>query len=292
MGLMEGLFVALAIPFKNGKLDLDSLIRHIESLTKAGVDGFYPFGTTSQGPYLTINERREVLELLAKHTNKQLIVHVFSFNWDEVVDTVKLAEKYGAVAISSIPPIYYRPDYETIRKYYLKLSEQTKLPIFIYNIPQNTGFNVTPDLVARLISDGVRIAGIKDSTGDITQIMGHVRLGITVFNGADTTIVPALMVGAKGCISAMANVFPELMREMIDDFRAGKLQVAVEKQELIAKVRDLIRDYPGVDAYYRLVHLLRYDFGTVKEPYLRPLSNEEVQKLRDGLVRLGLKPRV
>ena len=292
MGLMEGLFVALAIPFKNGKLDLDSLIRHIESLTKAGVDGFYPFGTTSQGPYLTINERREVLELLAKHTNKQLIVHVFSFNWDEVVDTVKLAEKYGAVAISSIPPIYYRPDYETVRKYYLKLSELTKLPIFIYNIPQNTGFNVTPDLVARLISDGVRIAGIKDSTGDITQIMGHARLGITVFNGADTTIVPALMVGAKGCISAMANVFPELMREMIDDFRASRLRAAVEKQELIAKVRDLIRDYPGVDAYYRLVHLLRYDFGTVKEPYLRPLSNEEVQKLRDGLVRLGLKPRV
>ncbi len=289
---MEGIFVALAIPFKNGRLDVESLVRHVESLTKAGVDGFYPFGTTSQGPYLTIDERREVLEVIMSHTNKQLIVHVFSFDWGDVVETVRLAERFGAVAISSIPPIYYKPDYETLRRYYSKLSELTKLPIFIYNIPQNTGFNVTPDLVARLISDGVRIVGVKDSTGDITQIMGHVRLGITVLNGADSTILPALMVGAKGCISAMANVLPELMREMFDDFKAGKLQSAVERQDLIARVRELIRDYPGVDAYYKLVHLLRYDFGTVKEPYLRSLSDEEVQKLRDGLVRLGLKPRL
>lgn len=150
------------------------------------------------------------------------MVHVFSFNWQDVVETVRLAERYGAVAISSIPPIYYKPDYETLRRYYEKLSQLTKLPIFIYNIPQNTGFNVTPDLIARLLSDGVKIAGVKDSTGDITQIMGHVRLGITVLNGADSTILPALMVGgAKGCISAMANVLPEVMREMFNDFRAG-----------------------------------------------------------------------
>ncbi|ADN50573.1 dihydrodipicolinate synthase family protein [Vulcanisaeta distributa] len=289
---MEGIFVALAIPFKNGKLDEESLARHVDSLTKAGVDGFYPFGTTSQGPYLTLEERREALEVISRNTNRQLMVHVFSFNWQDVVETVRLAEKYGAVAISSIPPTYYRPDYETLRRYYEKLSQLTKLPIFIYNIPQNTGFNVTPDLIARLLSDGVKIAGVKDSTGDITQIMGHVRLGITVLNGADSTILPALMVGAKGCISAMANVLPEVMREMFNDFRAGRLQSAMEKQDLIAKVRELIRDYPGVDGYYRLVHLLRYDFGTVKEPYLRPLSEAEVQKLRDGLIRLGLKPRV
>ncbi|WP_243670972.1 dihydrodipicolinate synthase family protein [Vulcanisaeta sp. JCM 16161] len=216
---MEGIFVALAIPFKNGKLDEESLARHVASLTKAGVDGFYPFGTTSQGPYLTLEERREALDVISRNTNRQLMVHVFSFDWQDVVETVRLAERYGAVAISSIPPIYYKPDYETLRRYYEKLSQLTKLPIFIYNIPQNTGFNVTPDLIAKLLSDGVRIAGVKDSTGDITQIMGHVRLGITVLNGADSTILPALMVGAKGCISAMANVLPEVMRDMFNDFR-------------------------------------------------------------------------
>ena len=289
---MEGIFVALAIPFKDGKLDEESLARHVDSLTKAGVDGFYPFGTTSQGPYLTLEERREALEVITRNTNKQLMVHVFSFNWQEVVETVRLAERYGAIAISSIPPIYYKPDYDTLKRYYEKLSQSTKLPIFIYNIPQNTGFNVTPDLIARLLNDGVKIAGVKDSTGDITQIMGHVRLGITVLNGADSTILPALMVGAKGCISAMANVLPEVMREMFNDFRAGRIQSAMEKQDLIARVRELIKEYPGVDSYYKLVNLLRYDFGTVKEPYLRPLSDSEVQKLRDGLIRLGLKPRI
>ncbi|WP_243676272.1 hypothetical protein [Vulcanisaeta distributa] len=67
----------------------------------------------------------------------------------------------------------------------------------------------------------------------------------------------------------------------------------MEKQDLIARVRELIKEYPGgVDGYYKLVHLLRYDFGTVKEPYLRPLSDPEMQRLKDGLIRLGLKPRV
>lgn len=290
--MMEGIFVALAIPFKNGKLDEESLAKHVDSLTKAGVDGFYTFGTTSQGPYLTLEERRAALEVISRNTNRQLVVHVFSFDWQGIVETVRLAEKHGTIAISSIPPIYYGPDYEVLKRYYEKLTQLTKLPVFIYNIPRNTGFNVTPDLMAKLLSDGVKIAGVKDSTGDVAQIMGHVRLGITVLNGSDSTILPALMVGAKGCISAMSNVLPDVIRSMFDEFKAGRLQSAMEKQDLIARVRELIRDYPGVDGYYKLIHLLRYDFGTVKEPYLRPLSEAEVQKLRDGLIRLGLKPRV
>ncbi len=90
----------------------------------------------------------------------------------------------------------------------------------------------------------------------------------------------------------MANVLPEVMREMFNDFRAGRIQSAMEKQDLIARVRELIKGYPGVDGYYKLIHLLRYDFGTVKEPYLRPLNESEVQRLREELIRLGLKPRV
>ncbi len=289
---MEGIFVALAIPFKNGKLDEESLAKHVDSLTKAGVDGFYPFGTTSQGPYLTLEERRAALEVISRNTNRQLVVHVFSFDWQGIVETVRLAERYDAIAVSSIPPIYYSPDYEALKRYYEKLTQLTKLPVFIYNIPRNTGFNVTPDLVARLLNDGIRIAGVKDSTGDVAQIMGHVRLGITVLNGSDSTILPALMVGAKGCISAMTNAFPDVIRNMFDDFKAGRLQSAMEKQDLIARIRELIKEYPGVDGYYKLVHLLRYDFGTVKEPYLRPLSEVEIQRLRDGLIRLGFKPRV
>lgn len=116
--MMEGIFVALAIPFKNGKLDEESLAKHVDSLTKAGVDGFYTFGTTSQGPYLTLEERRAALEVISRNTNRQLVVHVFSFDWQGIVETVRLAEKHGTIAISSIPPIYYGPDYEVLKRYY------------------------------------------------------------------------------------------------------------------------------------------------------------------------------
>ena len=289
---MEGVLVALAIPFKNGKVDANGLITHVSSLVKDGVDGFFPLGTTGIGVLLNLEERETVVKAVAEASGgKPIVVQVGSLDWDTVSGTVKLAERYGASAIASIVPIYYRPDYETIRRYFMKLNQLTELPTFIYNIPGNTGFNVTPDIVARLIKDGVRITGVKDSSGDLGQVMQFIEMGLEVFNGSDHMIAPSIIVGAKGCISALSNSITNLIIDTYREARNGNVNDALKTQALVTKVRDTANKYPRPAVHYSLVKLLKYDFGSVKEPLVRGLTSEEEESLASELSKLGLRVR-
>jgi len=289
---MEGVLVALAIPFRDGKVDVEGLGRHVSSLVKEGVNGFFPLGTTSMGVLLNVEERRIALETISENSNGlPIVVQVGSTDWSTVVETVKLAEKFNAEAIASIVPIYYKPDYDTIKLYFSKLNQLTSLPIFIYNIPGNVGLNVTPDLVARLIKDGVRVSGVKDSSGDIGQVMRFVEMGLEVFNGSDHIVTLATLVGAKGCISALSNSVTGPVIESYRLVKDGDVKGALKAQSLVAKVRDLASKYPKPAVYYSLVKLLKYDFGGVKEPLVRNLTREEEAELATELSKLGLKVR-
>lgn len=290
---MEGVLSAIAVPFRDGRLDYEGLVNHVESLIKAGVDGFFPLGTTSQGILLNLDERRLVLETVFEHAKgKYVVVQVASTDWNVTIETIRMAERYGADAVASIVPLYYRPDYDTLRRYFSKLAELTKLPIYIYNIPGNVGFNVTPDMVARLIKDGVRISGVKDSSGDIGQVASLVEQGIDVFNGSDHIIAHALAVGAKGCISALSNSIPELVVDIYRRFRSGDMKGAFETQRMVSRIREISGRYQRPAVYYSLVKLLKYDFGGVKEPLVRNLTQEEERRLAEELAAIGLKVRV
>ncbi len=196
---MEGILTALAIPFKDGKIAEDYLVNHVSSLIKDGVHGFFVLGSISQGPLLTAEERAKVLSILSEYAgSKYIIAQVGGTDWETIVATIRDAERYNVTGIATVPPIYYKPDYDTFKKYLLKLMELTTLPIYIYNFPRAVGFDVTPDILERLLKDGVKIAGIKDSITDMAEIMGHVILGIEVFHGFDALLLLSLTIGAKG----------------------------------------------------------------------------------------------
>ncbi|WP_291767933.1 dihydrodipicolinate synthase family protein [Caldivirga sp. UBA161] len=289
---MEGVLVALTIPFRNGNVDVDGLSAHVSSLVKEGVNGFFPLGTTGMGVLLNLEEREAVIKAVTEASGgKPIVVQVGSLDWDTVAGTVKLAERYGASAIASIVPIYYRPDYETIRRYFMKLNQLTELPTFIYNIPGNAGFNVTPDIVTKLIKDGVRIAGMKDSSGDLGQLMQFIEMGLEVFNGSDHMIAPSIIVGAKGCISALSNSITNLVIDTYRKAKDGDVNNALRVQALVTKVRDTANKYPRPAVHYSLVRLLKYDFGSVKEPLVRSLTREEEESLASDLGKLGLRIR-
>lgn len=286
---MEGVLVALAIPFKDGKINTDNLTLHAEALVKEGVDGFFIFGTTSQGVLLNIDERRLILEALSGVKVRHLIIQVYSNDWGTVRESIRLAEHYGADAVASIPPIYYKPDYSTLRILYSKISELTNLPLYIYNIPSSTGFNITPSLVERLVKDGVKLSGIKDSSGDLAQLMGFINLGLSVFNGSDNLIVPSVTVGANGAVSILANSNTELVVNAYRLAKNGDLSNALNAQRVISSIMNITDTYPKPAVYHSLIKLLKYDFGGVKEPLVRNLTQDEESKLTQQLRSIGLK---
>ena len=279
---------ALAVPFRNGRISEDDLINHVSSLVKDGVHGFFVLGSISQGPLLTAEERVKVLSILSEYADgKYVIAQVGGTDWGTIMATIRDAEKYNVTGIATIPPIYYKPDYEGFKAYLLKLMELTSLPIYIYNFPRAVGFDVTPDILERLLKDGVKVAGIKDSVTDITEIMGHVVLGINVFNGIDALLLPSLVIGAKGGVSGLSNYVPNIIVGIYKAYKEGDLNKARELQVLAYKIYNIISKYPFPSAHYSLVKLLRYDFGTVKEPLIHPLTKEEELILASELSAVG-----
>ena len=289
---MEGILTALAVPFKDGKIAEDYLINHVSSLIRDGVHGFFVLGSISQGPLLTAEERAKVLNILSEYAgNKYVIVQVGGTDWDTIVATVRDAERHNVTGIATIPPIYYKPDYEALKRYLLKLMELTSLPIYIYNFPKAVGFDVTPDILERLLKDGVKVVGIKDSVTDMAEIMGHIVLGIDVFNGIDAVLLSSLIMGAKGGVSGLSNYVPNLIVGIYNAYKEGDLNKARELQGLVYKIYNIMSKYPFPSAHYSLVKLLRYDFGTTKEPLIRPLTREEESKLASELRAIGLNVR-
>ncbi|MFP3045152.1 MAG: dihydrodipicolinate synthase family protein [Thermocladium sp.] len=278
---MNEVLVALSSPFLNGKLNKEGLINHVESLIKAGVDGFFLLGTTGLGMVMSTDEKREVMNIVKEVAGrKKLIAHVGAAVIDDVINVSRDAARLEFNAVASVPPIYYKPDETTLIRYYNKIREVAGLPVYIYNIPQNSGFNVTPSHAAQM--RGI-IIGVKDSTGDIGQVAGFVDLGLEVFNGADHAILPSLVVGAHGAVSAMANVVPELEVKLFREYDANNLSKAMDIQRSITKVRDIIKKYPTPAAYYWAASVLRgYELGDVKEP-LRTLTDEEKKELKKEL---------
>ena len=278
---MKEVIVALATPFLNGKLNIDGLRSHVESLVRAGVDGFFLMGTTGLGVALTTDEKRTVMNVVKEAAGKKrLIAHVGAAVIDDVVSTSRDAAKLGMSAVASVPPLYYKPDASALRRFYEKIRESSGLPVYIYNIPQNSGFNVTPMHASQLREV---VVGIKDSTGDIGQVASFVDLGLEVFNGADHAILPSLVMGAKGAVSAMANVVPELEVRLMREYEEGNLDRAINIQRRITRLRDAIKNYPTPAAYYWATTVLRgYELGGVKEP-LRNLTNDEKNSLKREL---------
>ncbi len=282
---MKEVIVALATPFLNGKLNIDGLKNHVESLVRAGVDGFFLMGTTGLGVALTTDEKRAVMNAVKEVAgNKRLIAHVGAAVIDDVVSTSRDAAKLGMNAVASVPPLYYKPDASALHRFYEKIRESSGLPVYIYNIPQNSGFNVTPAHVSKLREV---VAGIKDSTGDIGQVASFVDLGLEVFNGADHAILPSIVMGAKGAVSAMANVVPELEVRLMREYEDGNIGRAMHIQRTITRLRDAIKNYPTPAAYYWAATVLRgYELGGVKEP-LRDLTDEERNLLRRELENIA-----
>ncbi|ARM75451.1 dihydrodipicolinate synthase family protein [Acidianus manzaensis] len=288
---MKGVLTALTIPFRENKLAEDDLINHVNSLIKAEVNGFFLLGSVGQGTLLTAEERTRVLDIVKENIDneKYIVVQIGGTDWNTILTTIKEAEKHEATALATIPPIYYKPDYETLRRYLEKITNLTSLPIYIYNIPRNVGFDVTPEITARLLHNGIKISGIKDTTQDITEIIGHISLGIDVFNGIDAMILPSLIVGGKGCVSGLSNAIPELIVSIYKNTIKGNIEEARKIQLQVYKLFQIVGKYPSPSIHYELVKLLRYDFGNVKEPLIRGLTEDEEKELKLQLDSLGFK---
>jgi dihydrodipicolinate synthase/N-acetylneuraminate lyase len=227
--------VALLTPIADdGTIDVGALREHVAFLVEAGVDALMPCGTTGEGPLLEEDEVATVVEaaVVAAGGRVPVFAHVGRASTGATVRLARRAIGTGAAAVSAVVPYYYRLHDEQVLAHYRALvGAAGSTPTLAYNIPAYTGNDLQADAVRTLAADGV--AGIKDSTKSLDRHREYLQLSgprFAVFMGSDGMVADALRAGAAGCVSAVANVRPDLLVRLvraITDGEADALQAEV-----------------------------------------------------------------
>lgn len=232
MNQLKGLGVAMVTPFKkDSTIDVPALKKLTNHLIDGGVDYLVVMGTTGETPTLDKEDRKLVLETIMD-TNagrKPIVVGVGGNNTSEVCQQLSRMETNGITAILSVSPYYSKPSQNGIFEHYKAISEHSKLPVILYNVPGRTGSNVTADTVQRIAFDCRNIIGIKEASGNVEQAMNIIkerRKDFLVISGDDAITLPLIASGADGVISVVGNAFPAEFSAMVHHALKSEMQEA------------------------------------------------------------------
>ena len=208
--MFKGSNVALITPFKDNKLDIEAYIKIIHFHLENGTHGLVPAGTTGESPTLDHDEHQKVIELCIKESNGKVpvIAGTGSNSTEEAISLTKHAEKVGADGALVVTPYYNKPTQEGLYQHYKAISDNTSLPIIIYNIPSRCVIDMSVDTMARLF-ELKNIVGVKDATGDLNRVgetlkkLGNEFIQLT---GNDDNALEFNKRGGVGSISVTANI--------------------------------------------------------------------------------------
>lgn len=219
--MLTGTGVALITPFtSSGQIDFPSLERTVHNIIKGRVEFLVVLGTTAETATLTEEEKEQVIQCVtvANHGRVPLVLGAGGNNTAGIVHYLQNADLGAFSAILSVVPYYNRPSQEGIYAHYAAIAQASPLPVILYNIPARTGVNMTPETALALARDFDNIAGIKESSGSLeslTHLVKNRPEHFAVYAGDDALGVPAVLMGAQGLISVMANLLPKDTSDMI-----------------------------------------------------------------------------
>ncbi len=228
MNLFAGTGVALVTPFdKESGVDDISLRKLVEYVIAGDANYLVALGTTSEAATLSEAERYRVMEVILEQNQGRLPVMagIGGNNTREVAENIKRFPflKF-CKAILSVTPYYNKPSQEGMFRHFKALSEESALPLFLYNVPGRTGVNLSSETVVRLSHECPNIIGIKEASGNfqqVAEILKSMRPDFTVVSGDDGLTLPLMSIGVKGVISVLANVFPAEFSKMVRLASAG-----------------------------------------------------------------------
>jgi 4-hydroxy-tetrahydrodipicolinate synthase len=228
--MFSGSMVAVVTPFANGSVDQQALRSLVEFHLENGTDAIIPCGTTGESATLSHAEHDQVVELVIEAVNGRVpvIAGAGSNNTAEAIRLTRHAKEAGADGVLLITPYYNKPTQEGLFQHFSAIAGKVEIPMVLYNVPSRTGTDILPSTVARLAKIP-EIVGIKEATGCMvraTELVTSCGPDFAVISGDDGTFFPMLCVGGKGVISVTANIVPDLMASLYDNFTAGNYDMA------------------------------------------------------------------
>lgn len=291
--MFEGVFTALVTPFKNGKIDYDSVAAIIEHQIAGGVDGVVPMGTTGESPTVSYEEHEEFIVRVVTLVNKRVkvIAGTGSNSTDEAIYLSKAAQDAGVDGVLLVNPYYNKPPQRGLIAHFESVAQSINIPVILYNIPGRTGINFLPESVAQLIQRVPNIVAMKEASGDINQMMNLVELcgnTITLLSGDDNLLLPVLAIGGKGIISVISNLLPNDVKAVVTNYNNGNLE---EAKRLFYKLLPLCRAmfYETNPIPIKAAMAMAGFCSSEMRLPLVPLSADNHERLKKALLAYGVK---
>lgn len=294
MSVFTGAGVAIATPFyADGTVNYEEFARLIEFQIANGTDAVIVMGTTGEAATLSHEEHLEAIRFCVETVKGRIpvIAGTGSNCTETAVYLSGEAEKYGVDAVLTVAPYYNKATQNGLYQHFKTIADSIKVPVILYNVPSRTGSNILPETAARLNRDVKNIVGIKEASGNISQITKLFALTdgkMDVYSGNDDQVVPILSLGGKGVISVLSNVAPRQAHDICQLFFDGKIEESTKLQlkslELIEALFCEVNPIPVKKA----LSLMGFAAGPLRLP-LTELEPEHTEKLKKAMQSYGIK---
>ncbi len=251
MNIPEGTIVAMLTPFNDrGKVNEAEVRKLVNFLIDKGVDGIFPVASCGEYTHTDMGERKFLIDIVMDQTagKVDVIPGTGATCYHQSIELADYAREAGCAAVVLHGPYFFQNSQEVVEGHLRKVAESVDIPIFLYNIPFFAN-EVTPAMVENLCSMK-NVVGIKDSSGNMVNVMNLIEMTkkvdpeFRVLVGAEEIMLPSLMMGGRGCMTATSGIFPEFMTGIWKSYESGNQQLA---RNLQFAILPLIREMKTVN---------------------------------------------
>ncbi len=294
MAVFTGAGVAIVTPFNEDEsINYDRLDELIDFHCENGTDSIIICGTTGESATMTEEEHLECVKFTIDRAKGRIpvIAGTGSNCTRTAVDMSKEAAEYGADGLLIVTPYYNKATQAGLAAHYTAVAKEAKAPIIMYSVASRTGCNIEPATVAALVRDVDNIVGVKEASGNLSQVAKIMALTdgkIDLYSGNDDQIVPILSLGGKGVISVLSNVAPKETHEMCARFFEGDTKGSLELQlKAIPLVEQLFCEVNPIPVK-KAMQLMGMDCGGLRMP-LTELTKAHEEALAGAMKEFGIR---
>ena len=294
MAIFTGAGVAIITPFhEDGSINYDQLKKLVDYHCENGTDSIVICGTTGESATITEEEHLECIKRTIDFTAGRIpvIAGTGSNCTATAVELSREAAKAGADGLLVVTPYYNKATQKGLIEHYKAIAREADAPIIMYSVASRTGCNIEPATVAALVKEVDNIVGVKEASGNISQVAKIMQLtqgDIDLYSGNDDQIVPILALGGKGVISVLSNVAPRETHEICAKFFAGDIAGSRELQlKAIPLINALFSEVNPIPVK-KAVSLMGMEAGGLRMP-LTEMEEANAQKLAQAMRAFGIQ---
>ena len=293
MAIFTGAGVALITPMNDdGSVNYEKLRELLEFHVANKTDAIIICGTTGEASTLSDEEHLECIRFACEVINKRIpvIAGTGSNCTQSAIELSKEAEKSGVDGLLLVTPYYNKATQNGLKAHYKAIAKEVNVPIILYNVPSRTGTRLAPQTAVDLCHEVPNIVGVKDATGDISEVAELMSLAkgtVDVYSGNDDQIVPVLSLGGKGVISVLSNILPKETHDMVASYLEGDVAKSCEMQlkyfDLVKALFCEVNPIPVKKA----LNLMGMEVGSLRLP-LTEMEDANAKRLEEEMRKAGV----